>query len=66
MTALWDDRSLKSQMKQADRVGATYTVIIGNNEITSGKYILRRMGESAQIVLSPSEILPRLKDGDFS
>ncbi len=66
VTALWDDRSLKSQMKQADRVGATYTVIIGNNEITSGKYILRRMGESAQIVLSPSEILPRLKDGDFS
>ena len=33
-SVLWEDRSLKAQMKQADRSGAIYTLIIGEDEMS--------------------------------
>lgn len=41
-------RSLKAQMKYADKKGARYTLIIGDNEIEQGKAILKNMRESTQ------------------
>ena len=41
-------RSLKSQMKYADKTGAEYTVIIGDNEIDTGSAILKNMKTSEQ------------------
>lgn len=41
-------RSLKSQMKYADKTGAGYTVIIGDNEIETGRAILKNMKTSEQ------------------
>ena len=41
-------RSLKAQMKYADKINAKYTLIIGDNEIESGKAILKNMQESSQ------------------
>ncbi len=41
-------RSLKAQMKYADKKGAKYTLIIGEDEIASGRAILRCMSESSQ------------------
>lgn len=41
-------RSLKSQMKYADKIGAPYTVIIGDNEIQTGRAILKNMKTSDQ------------------
>ena len=41
-------RSLKSQMKYADKTGAEYTVIIGDNEIETGRAILKNMKTSEQ------------------
>ena len=41
-------RSLKSQMKYADKIGAAYTVIIGDNEIGTGRAILKNMKTSEQ------------------
>ena len=43
-----EGRSLKSQLKQADRLKALYTLIIGDNEISSGKLILRNMSTGSQ------------------
>ena len=37
------DRSVGGQMKSADRMNATYTVIIGENELESGKATVRNM-----------------------
>ena len=37
------DRSLKSQMKYADKIGAKYTYIIGEREIAEGEAILKNM-----------------------
>ncbi|MDD2262677.1 MAG: His/Gly/Thr/Pro-type tRNA ligase C-terminal domain-containing protein, partial [Clostridia bacterium] len=37
------DRSLKSQMKFADKKNALYSVVIGDNEIDSNKAIIKNM-----------------------
>ncbi len=46
-------RSLKSQMKYADKIGAEYTLIVGESEIDAGKAQLRNMqnGEQKEIDL---------------
>ena len=41
-------RSLKSQMKYADKIGAEYTVIIGDNEIDTGYAVMKNMNTSEQ------------------
>lgn len=41
-------RSLKAQMKYADKTGALFTLIIGDSELESGKAILKNMRESSQ------------------
>ncbi len=41
-------RSLKAQMKYADKIGADYTVIIAGDEIDSGRAIVKNMKTSEQ------------------
>lgn len=41
-------RSLKAQMKYADKIGARYTLIIGDSELESGKAQLKDMESSTQ------------------
>lgn len=36
-------RSLKAQMKYADKIGAVYTLVLGDDELQSGKAILKNM-----------------------
>ena len=36
-------RSLKAQMKYADKIGAEYVLVVGDNEIESGKALLKNM-----------------------
>ncbi len=47
-------RGLKAQMKYADKKGAEYSVVLGDDEINSGKAILKNMrnGETKEIELS--------------
>ena len=42
-------RSLKAQMKYANKIGAEYTLIIGDSEIDSGKAQLKNMSDSSQV-----------------
>lgn len=44
----FDGRSLKAQMKRADRAEATHTVIVGESELADGKVIIRNMSTKAQ------------------
>ena len=46
-------RSLKAQMKYANKIGAEYTLIIGDNEIDEGRAQLRNMksGEQTEVEL---------------
>lgn len=47
-------RSLKAQMKYADKIGAKFTLILGDNEIDGGKAQLKNMqtGEQTEVTLS--------------
>lgn len=46
-------RSVKAQMKYADKIGALYTMILGDSELESGKATLKNMqsGEQSEIAL---------------
>ena len=40
-------KSLKSQMRSADRVKAAYSVVVGDSELESGKVMLKNMADSS-------------------
>jgi histidyl-tRNA synthetase len=53
--------SLKSQMKKADKSGAAYTLILGEQELQSQTAVLRNMQTKEQVSLSFSTIMEELK-----
>ena len=62
----YEGRSMKSQMKAADRSGATYALIIGGDEVANGTITLRPLvGEAGddrkQISIPRTELIPTLK-----
>ena len=62
--ALWEDRSLKAQMKQADRLGADYVLIIGEDEVKEGMVTVRRMADSTQATVPRADVLAEVRIGD--
>ncbi len=54
----YEGRSLKSQMKQANKAGARYVLIIGDNELEQGQAVLRDMQsqEQAEIAIDQNII----------
>ena len=54
-------RSLKAQMKYANKLGADYTLILGDSEIESGRAMLRSMKDSAQEEIALDELAEKLK-----
>lgn len=53
-------RSIKAQMKDADRENARHVIIVGGNELAEGKFTLRDMKASEEEQHSFEEILERL------
>ena len=43
-----DSRSAKSQFRQADRVGAQYAVVIGDDEVAIGKATVKSLSDSSE------------------
>ena len=56
-----DDRSLKAQLKQANALGFSHALVIGEDELRSGSVVLRDMAKGEQSQLSPDEAIGRLK-----
>ena len=50
------DRSLKSQMKYANKLSAKFVMILGSSEIETGKAKLKDMGASNEIDVSLDEL----------
>lgn len=52
-------RSLKAQMKYSDKLGAEYTLILGDDEIKNGAARLRKMdgGDTVDVALSAEKII---------
>ena len=51
-------RSLKAQMKYADKTGAVYTLVLGDEEIEKGSGILKHMVSGEQTEVELDTFLP--------
>jgi len=49
-------RSMKSQMREADRAGVAYTIIIGENELANQSVTIRSMASGEQQTVAMTEI----------
>jgi histidyl-tRNA synthetase len=57
----YDNRSMKAQMKLANRSGARFAVIIGDDELAAGTVVVKPMrGDGEQIAIDRSEISTHL------
>ena len=51
---------LKRVMELADKLGARFTLIVGENEMTAGRYALKNMATGEQVDVTRDEIGPKL------
>ena len=56
------DRSLKAQLKSANRINAAFAVILGEDEVRAGQATVRDMSDSQQITLNLAAVPVWLKD----
>jgi histidyl-tRNA synthetase len=56
----FSDKSLKAQLKRADRLGAPYVLIVGENELEQGSAILRDMQTKKQVSVPFDDIVVQL------
>lgn len=54
-------RSMKAQMKQANKLGAKYSVILGEDEIAEGVAMLRSMEDSSQSKVPMNQVAEKIK-----
>ena len=54
-------RSMKAQMKQANKLGARYSVILGDDEIAEGVVMLRSMEDSSQEKIPMADVAAKIK-----
>lgn len=57
------ERNIKGQFKYADRLGAAYTVVIGDNELQENKVVLKTMATGTQEDISMDDIVSVLTSG---
>ena len=60
VTLAMDDRSLKSQLRQANTLGLSQAIIIGEEEVRTGSVILRDMAKGEQVQLPLEEAILQL------
>lgn len=58
----YDGRSMKAQMKAANKSGAPVAVIVGESEAADGTVSVRPMGEGDQVVVPRTELIQQLED----
>jgi histidyl-tRNA synthetase len=56
----YQQKSLKSQMKKAGKLGAAYTVILGEEELAKRVGVVRDMAESSQHEVALNQLVPML------
>jgi len=52
----YEGKSLKSQLRRADKLGARYSVVIGENEVASGRAVVKCMADGRQVESSLSSV----------
>ncbi|MDR0453791.1 MAG: histidine--tRNA ligase [Deferribacteraceae bacterium] len=56
----YDGKGMKSQLKQADRTGAKYAVIAGEEEMNRGAVMLRNLSSSTQEEVSIADLILKI------
>jgi histidyl-tRNA synthetase len=56
-----EEFKFKKALGLADKLGARYAVIIGENEIAAGKFTLKRLADAAQTSVTEDELLKTLQ-----
>ncbi len=56
-----EETKLKKSLGLADKLGARYAVLLGEDELASGSYVLRRLADGEQKKLSEPELVGYLK-----
>ena len=56
-------RSIKAQMKYADKIGAEYAIVLGQSEVLSGEVKLKKMEDGTEAVCRLEDIL-KVVSGD--
>ncbi|MCX6164424.1 MAG: histidine--tRNA ligase [Ignavibacteriae bacterium] len=51
------NRSVKAQMKEANKIGAEYVIVIGDNEIKEKKFKIKNMKDSTEIVTNYNDFI---------
>ena len=55
-------RGVKAQMKYANKIGAKYSLVLGDNELATGKAMLKDMETGAQTEVELEKLADRLYD----
>jgi len=55
------DRKLKRALEVANKMGARYALIIGDNEIAAGTYLLKDMASGEQVALSRDQLAAHVR-----
>ena len=55
-----DSRSMKSQMRRADKVGAQAVLIVGEDELNKGRVVLRNMASKEQLEVNIQNVVDEL------
>jgi histidyl-tRNA synthetase len=55
------DRKLKRALEVANKMGARFALILGDNEIAAGTYLLKDMASSEQEALSRDQLVARIR-----
>ncbi len=56
-----EEFKFKKALGLADKLGARYAVLIGENEIAAGKFTLKRLADAVQTSVTEAELLSELK-----
>jgi histidyl-tRNA synthetase len=60
----YEGRSLRAQLKTADRLGARYTLLLGEDELARESVTIRRMDDGAQETVPLSQVVTALAGRD--
>jgi histidyl-tRNA synthetase len=61
--AAYEERPLKAQLKMADRTGAAFAAIVGDDEVAAGTVTLRRLADGEQASVPQAEVVDRIRAG---
>lgn len=56
----YEGKSIKSQMRRADKIGARFSVVVGDSEISSGSAILKNMVEHSDKEINLSSLTEKV------